>query len=158
MGGNGSYSHFISGTLGTFETDRYRQIDSIGLNKVIVVTTQSNDKRPVNSFTSDMYYVTAPEHPERITCITFYNKKTHGIKKSIDIKYDKDGNMIPYSVVYRKGKVRIEGTHVHKWFSQENGSFGRKSHDGGNCFDLTKTDFMYLSRALRYNAKKQKNI
>ena len=156
MGGNGSYSHFVAKTLGTYVTDRYKQIDKIGQTKVIVVTTQKNEKQPMNSFTSSMYYVTAPDHPERITSITFYDKKTHGIKKSIDLKYDEDGNLLEYCTYTRKGKLHTAGTHVHKWYKKESGDYGRTPHAGDNCFKPTKTDMIYIKRAIRYNERKAK--
>lgn len=156
MGGNGSYSHFIAKTLGTYLTDRYQQVDKIGKTKVIVVTTQKNEKQPMNSFTSYMYYVTATNHPERITSITFYDKKTHGIKKSIDLKYDDTGSLLGYGTFVKRGKTHTTGTHAHRWFLQCNGDYGRKSHDGNNCFKPTKTDMIYIRRALRYNVRKVK--
>lgn len=156
MGGNGLQSHYVSNTLGGFITDRYKKVGSIGDTKVVVVTTHETDKQPVNSFTSDMYYVVSPKDPERITHITFYNKKTHGIKKSIDIEYDADGNMIPFTTITKNGKTRTVGTHVHKWFCNEKGIYWRKSHGRNNIFSLSKTDLMYVSRAMRYNEEHAK--
>lgn len=142
MGGNGSYSHFLAKTLGSYTKDRYKKVDMIGKTKVVTVTTGIRTKIPMNAFTSKMYYVTRPKHPERIEHISFYNKRTHGISKTIDLIYDKEGNFV--------------SAHAHRWQMNEKGEYWRKSHDGRNQFDPTKTDWLYINRALRYNNKHTK--
>ena len=142
MGGNGSYSYFVSNTLGSYTKDRYKTVGMIGKTKVVAVTKGVRSKTPMNSFTSKMYYVTNPNHPERIEYIAFYNQRTHGISKTIDLVYDKDGNFV--------------SAHTHRWQLNDKGEYWRKSHDGRNQFECTKTDNLYLKRALRYNEKHSK--
>ena len=156
MGGNGSYSYFISNSLGSYTKDRYKQVDSIGSVKVVTVTTQDNMKTPMNSFTAKMYYVTAPENPNQIRAIAFYNEKTHKIKKSIDIEYNDDGSLKALRQFTHKGKTKTEGVHVHKWSSNESGDSERKRHDKSNVHEPTKTDMIYIRRAIRYNQRKVK--
>ena len=157
MGGNGSYSYFVANTLGTYTKDRYKTIGMIGKTKVVSVTKGERDKTPMNSFSSSMYYVTKPQHPERITTIAFYDKRAHGIKRSIDLIYDEDGNLKPYVTYLRKGREKVDGTHSHRWKKGEDGDYGRTSHDGSNTFEPTKTDWIYIKRAIRYNEKQQSN-
>lgn len=142
MGGNGSYSHFVAKTLGSYTKDRYKKVDMIGKTKVVVVTQGDMCKTPMNSFTSKMYYVTKPKHPEKIEHISFYNQRTHGISKTIDLEYDKSGNFI--------------GAHTHRWQVNDKGEYWRKPHDGRNQFEPTKTDWIFIKRALRYNDKHKK--
>ena len=142
MGGNGSFSYFKSKTLGSYTKDRYKTIDYIGKTKVIKVTTSDMTKTPMNSFTSKVYYVVDPKHPEIIKHISFYNKRTHGISKSIDLVYDKNGNFV--------------GAHTHRWQLNGSNEYYRKSHDGRNHFEPTKTDWVYINRTLRYQSKHSK--
>ncbi len=139
MGGNGSYSYFVSKSLGSYTKDRYRKVGMIGKTKVVTVTEGVLCKTPMNSFTSKMYYVTKPGHSEIIKHIAFYNKRTHGVSKTIDLIYDKNGNFV--------------GAHTHRWQVNDNNEYYRKSHNGRNQFEPTKTDWRYINSALRYNKK-----
>ena len=139
MGGNGSYSCFVSKTLGSYTKDRYKKVGMIGKTKVVAVTTHERTKTPMNSFTSKMYYVTAPKNPKRIEHIAFYNQRTHGVSKTIDLIYDKNSNFV--------------GAHTHRWQVNDNNEYYRKSHNGRNQFEPTKTDWRYINSALRYNKK-----
>lgn len=143
MGGNGSYSYYVSKTLGSYTKDRYKKVGMIGKTKVVAVTKGEKTKTPMNSFTSQRYYVADPKHPGRIKHIAFYNKRTHGVSKTIDIVYDKDGNFV--------------SAHTHRWQVNEKGEYNRKSHDGRNQFEPTKTDWRYINSALRYNNKHSKS-
>lgn len=44
-----------------------------------------------------------------IVTIAFYNKRTHKIRKTIDIVYYKDGNVMAYKNVVCKGKTHTIG-------------------------------------------------
>ena len=143
MGGNGSYSYFVSNTLGSYTKDRYKTVGMIGKTKVVTVTTGTRTKIPMNSFTSKTYYVVDPKQLEQIKHISFYNKRTHGVSKTIDLVYDKDGNFI--------------GAHTHRWQLNDKGEYTRKSHNRRNQFEPTKTDWLYINRALRYNKKNTKS-
>lgn len=143
MGGNGSYSYFVTKTLESYAKDRYKKVGMIGKTKVVSVTEGIRCKTPMNSFTSKMYYVTRPNHSERIEHIAFYSEKTHGVSKTIDLIYDKNGNFVD--------------AHTHKWQVNDNNEYFRKSHDGRNQFEPTKTDWRYIKSALRYNKKNSKS-
>jgi len=135
-----------------------KQIKKVGKigNKKVITSVHVNKKIPMNSFKSRLYYITTPNEPNRIVAIAFYNRHTHKIEKSIDLIYDKTGNLIPFKQVKRKGKIRIVGTHTHNWSeNKENGEVGRKPHDKKNVFEPTKTDMKYIIKALKYNQKHQ---
>lgn len=150
MGGNGSRSHFLAKTLDNYLGVRFDQVGTIDGNKVIVVSNQTRTAIPTESFESDMYYVTKPGEPNVVTAITFYDKN-HNLKLSIDIEYSSDGSFKPYRLYTRKGKVRSEGSHMHRWFMDENGNKVRKSHDPSNTLPINRHYMHFVNKALKYN-------
>ena len=134
---------------------QFKKVGKIG-NKKVITSVHANKKIPMNSFKSRLYYITTPNEPNRIVAIAFYNRHTHKIVKSIDLIYDKSGNLIPFKQVKRKGKIRIVGTHTHSWSeNKENGKMGRKSHDKKNFSKPTQTDKKFIKKALKFNLKHQ---
>lgn len=157
MGGNGASDHYRNFSLDIYSGDRFSTVGMIGSNKVVSTSVSNNTSIPMNSFESKVYYVTSPNDSTKIVTIAFYSGRTHKIIKSIDLKYDKSGNLIPFKQVKRKGKVHTEGVHTHKWPGQKlKGKVGRKTHDNNNIFKPTKTDMKYIKKALEYNKKHQK--
>jgi len=88
--------------------------------------------------------VTHPNNPDVITTIAFYDKRTHKIKSSIDLAYNKSGEYIPYSTEIVKGREKIFGTHYHKWPAGEKGKSGRTRHDTGNSYAPTEKEMRYI--------------
>ena len=157
MGGNGASDYYRKYTLDIYDGERFKQVGMIGNNKVVTTNVKKNTSIPMNSFESKMYYITSPNNPNQIVAIAFYSGRTHKIVKSIDLEYDKSGNLIPYKVVKHKGKNKAIGTHVHKWpGNKEKGDVGRKSHDKNNSFEPTKSDMKFIKKALKYNQEQQK--
>ena len=157
MGGNGASDHYRKLALDIYDGERFKQVGMIGNNKVVTTNVKTNTSIPMSSFESKMYYVTSPNDSTKIVAIAFYSGRTHKIVKSIDLKYDKLGNLIPYKVVKHKGKNKPIGTHVHKWpGNKEKGDVGRKSHDKNNSFEPTKSDLKFIKKALKYNQEHQK--
>ena len=164
MGGNGSYILYANGGFENYKGDRFTTVGYIGegANRVEVVqsTAKKRDGIPVNSFSSDMYYVTDVDNPNRITKICFYDKKNHLIKKEIELQYDSHGNLKPYAVTERKGKLHTSGLHGHNWFEKEHPTKGkiawRTEHDKNNIFEVSKSDMKYVKRALKYNEEHKK--
>lgn len=161
MGGNGAYAKYLMYALDTYHGERFKEVGHIGegKNRVSVVTsaTKKTDSTPMNSFESLTYYVVKPGDHSRITTIAFYDKRSHRIKKSIDLKYDKKGNLLEYKVVIRKGRKHTIGSHWHKWSLKNKKNAGRKSHDSKNVYALTKAEKQYIKKALSYNAKQTKS-
>ena len=157
MGGNGAYDHHRNYSMDIYEGDRFKQVGMIGNNKVVSTSVYENTSIPMNSFNSKMYYVTSPTDPTKIVAIAFYSGRTHKIVKSIDLVYDKSGNLVPFKQVKRKGKIHKVGTHTHNWSgNKKKGEVGRKSHDKNNFFEPTKSDMKYIKKALKYNQEHQK--
>ena len=157
MGGNGASDHYRNYSLDIYSGDRFKQVGMIGNNKVVSTSVNTNTSIPMNSFNSKMYYITSPNDPTKIVAIAFYSGRTHKIVKSIDLIYDKSGNLVPFKQVKRKGKIRKEGTHTHNWSgNKEKGKVGRKAHDKKNFFEPTKADMKFIKKALKYNQEHQK--
>ena len=153
MGGNGARAAYDNYTLDVYSKDRFKQVGIIGNTKVVTSRTKNNNSTPMNSFGSSMYYVTNPNDTTRITTIAFYYNRTHEIVKSIDLKYDKDGNLLPFQNYIHKGKVRNKGVHFHYWPEKYKGDAGRVQHDPNNFFEPTKTEWRYIKKAIKYNEK-----
>lgn len=157
MGGNGASYHYLSYSLDIYSGDRFKTVGMIGNNKVVCTSVKKKTSIPMNSFTSKMYYVTSPDNPNQIVAIAFYSGRTHKIIKSIDLVYDKSGNLVSFKQVIRKGKIHTTGTHAHKWpGNKEKGDVGRISHGKNNTFKPTKTDMRFIKKALKYNQEHQK--
>lgn len=73
------------------------------------------------------------------------------MKKTIDILYDSEGNIVPSQYKIVKGKRVVIGTHSHRWEEHAGGNTGRVSHDEDNRFLLTKRELRWLQKAERYN-------
>ena len=157
MGGNGAYDKYRNYSLDIYKKDRFKKIGTIGNNKVVTTSVYDNTSIPINSFNSKMYYVTSPKDPTKIVAIAFYSGRTHKIVKSIDLVYDNSGNLVPFKMVKRKGKIHKVGTHTHSWpGNKEKGEVGRIAHDKKNFFEPTKTDMKFIKKALKYNKEHQK--
>lgn len=134
MGGNGSYNK----SWGGVPTSSRTHIDTghrIGGHKVLLYA--KNDKQtkaPMNSNSPNPVYLCGKVDKKtgkiRITTIAEY--KNHKLVKTIDLEYDSNGNVIPYT----KGSKKC--SHAHKWSTDSNGSVGRKTHDPKNILPVGK--------------------
>lgn len=155
MGGNGARSAFMAGTLGSYTGVRFKELGKIDDVKVISVSSQSNTAVPMESFSSKQYYVTNPK-TGLIDHIAFYDKNGD-IKHSIDLKYTKDGGLIPYKEYNQKGKLKSEGSHFHRtWPQDDHGNKGRRSHNPQNIESINRYYMRYVNKALKYNKNKIK--
>ena len=109
----------------------------------------------MESFTSDIYYVTAPGNPEQITNIAFYDKNGN-IKVSLDLEYDSDGNLKPFETYIKNGKERTRGSHMHHWFIDDEGDKGRTSHASDNIERINNYYMRFVNKALKYNESNSK--
>ncbi len=106
----------------------------------------------MNSFTSRTYYITKPGNTKQITNIAFYDKNG-GIKTSIDMAYNPDGSLKPFTVSYKNGVPKTEGTHMHNWPRNGQGDYGRVSHDPKNIKPVNRYYMRFVNKALKYNTK-----
>ncbi|MBP5424299.1 MAG: hypothetical protein J6Y78_17845 [Paludibacteraceae bacterium] len=131
MGGNGSYSKEFGGVPTNNRThwDTAYRIDG---HKVLVFQDNpSHDKFIMNSNSEKPIYLFASADKNSgqltISAIGIYEK--HALVESIDLKFDNDGNYLPFS----EGE---SGSHSHKWEETAPGKFGRVRHDRSNYFPV----------------------
>lgn len=152
MGGNGARAAYLAKMLDKYSGTRFDPVGSIDGVSVIKVKGQNSTKVPVESFNSDMYYVTNPR-TGKIEHITFYDKDGN-IKHSIDLEFNSDGTSKPYREFMRKGKLRSEGTHFHKeWTADGNGDKGRTPHASDNTECVNRYYMRFVNKAIEYNSK-----
>ena len=129
MGGNGSRAHFLANTLEGYSGVRFDQVGEIDGNEVVTVSTQKIKSIPMESFTSEMYYITKPGNTNLIEVIAFYDKN-HNISVALDLEFNSDGSLKPYREFMRKGKLRSEGGHMHYWNMDDNGASQEETSNG----------------------------
>lgn len=149
MGGNGAYIASEGGVpIGNrTHTDTEYRIDG---HKVLVQTgNPGQNKTPMNSNSENPIYLcgkTDKEGKVTVTTIGIYEK--HRLVMTIDIKYDKEGNVIPYS---NGGKGT---THAHKWpTDNSSGAVGRKPHDSKNVLSYGHKYDELLKKIMEFNKK-----
>ena len=81
------------------------------------------------------------------------NVQIHTIA-TIDLEYDENGDLKPFSQTIRKGKVKTSGTHSHDWTTNGKGIVARKSHDKNNVYPVNTHD-KQLKKIVEFN--KQQN-
>ena len=64
---------------------------------------------------------------------------------TIDLKFDKKGNYIPY----KKGDGN--SSHLHRYKKFSDGKIGRKSHDKKNMYPVPKKYRTLISKIVKYN-------
>ena len=148
MGGNGSYSKQLGGVpqKSRTHTDTEFRIDG---HKVIVLTgNPSHDKIIMNSNSESPIYLFASvdknTHRLTISGIGIYDK--HILSKSIDLKFDSEGNIKPYS-------ESENGSHAHLWYEKSPGVYGRKSHDKSNYFPIGREYRSLINKIEEFNKK-----
>lgn len=149
MGGNGSYIVSVGGVPmdKRTHTDTNYRVDG---HKVLVQTKNPLQRKcPVNSNSENPIYLcgtTDKNGKIRITTIGVYDN--HKLVYSIDIEYDKKGDIIPYS---NGGKGT---THAHKWpVNSSSGDVGRKSHDPKNSLPYGRKYVELLKNIADFNKK-----
>jgi len=151
MGANGQ----LGGNFGSFvDAQTGKGYQTIGHFEGMSIVTTS-DKRPLSApiVSQDAVVMGLVRHSAKsqVKYIAFYDKKTKSVKKTIDILYDSEGNIVPSQYKIVKGKRVVIGTHSHRWEEHAGGNTGRVSHDEDNRFLLTKRELRWLQKAERYN-------
>ncbi len=150
MGGNGSYSaavHGVPDASRIFDEARTR-ID--GHKILIQKDTETQIKIPMNSNSDNPIYLCAKVDKEgnvQISSIAVY--ENHKLVKSIDLVFDKDGNVVPFS-------PNKKSSHCHVWNESPSGAVGRKRHDGGNTLPLPNEYKHLIDKIVKYNKEKHK--
>lgn len=150
MSGNGTLDKVLGGIPKSkhTHTDTYHRVEG---HKVIVQTANSRQSKiPVISNSPSPIYLIARTNTKgelQVTNIAMY--ENHKIAKVIDLKFDKDGNVVPFS----EGK----GSHLHNWKENAKGDIGRTSHDKSNIYSIGTQYSILIDDVEKFN-KQQKKI
>ena len=130
--------------MGNFSVNQVRQ-----LYVVTAVQGTANKTDGVVSATAGAGTIalkTDKEGKVTITTIGIYEK--HKLVMTIDIEYDKNGNVIPY---FSGGK---KTTHAHKWpTDNSSGKVGRKPHNPKNVFSYGHKYDELLKKIVEFSKK-----
>ena len=148
MGGNGAYIASEGGipVSKRTHTDTDYRVDG---HKVLVQSRQPmQNNTPVNSNSENPIYLcgkTDKNGKVTVNTVAIYEK--HKLVMTIDLKYDANGDIIPYA---NGGKGT---THAHRWPSGSDGEVGRKSHDPRNSLPYDSKYDGLLKKIVEFNKK-----
>lgn len=147
MGGNGAYiaSEGVVPMSKRTHSDTNYRIDG---HKVLVQAKNPHQRKsPVNSNSENPIYICGTtDKTGRIQITTIGVYRNHKLVLSIDIEYDKNGNIIPFA---NGGKGT---THAHRWpTDSKNGIVGRKSHDPRNSLPYGHKYDKLLQKIAEFN-------
>lgn len=153
MGANGSFNKEVGGIPAASRT-HFETGHKIDGHKVIVQKECPRQvKVPMNSNSESPVYLCAKEQRDRMGN-KWYEIKSIGVYKDnkcvgqIDLKFDSNGNVIPYSDTEK-------GSHYHI-LSERDGIVGRKSHDAHNYLPIPAIYRSLISKIELFNKSKKK--
>lgn len=148
MGGNGSYSKEIGGVDKKDRTHDDTEFRIEGHKVLVLLDNPSHDKIILNSNSPSPIYLIASSEKETgrltISCIGIY--ENHKLVQSIDLKFDKKGNFIPFN-------KSEDGSHSHKWIEVSPGTIGRKKHDKNNYNPIPPKYQHLIDKIVEFNKK-----
>lgn len=151
MGGNHSYNKALGRVKGSKRTHQEYH-DRIGGHKILLLNAnKEHSKLPMNSNSESPIYLGGQmtgkgDDKIQVTTIGIYEK--HKCVGQIDLKFDKDGNFIPYS------KTNKDSSHFHEFSENpETGKIGRKSHDKTNTHPINSKYDSLIQKIVDYNKK-----
>lgn len=149
MGGNGSYQREFH-RIADSKRDFVAIDERIENHKILLPKSKPNhSKTPMNSNSATMYLCAKVDKNGNIVIdtIAFYHK--HQISKSIDLKFDANGDVI----AFKSGDEN--SSHAHKWHNIKPGVRGRKSHDESN-FLPTDVNWSLIQKIVQFNKSQHK--
>ena len=156
MGANGQLGKLVGSFVDSQTGKGYQTIGHFEGMTIVTSTERRPISVPMRSSDAIVMGLVRYDERDRVKYISFYNKKTGVIKKSIDIVYDNDGKIVPSQYKMIRGEQKLIGTHSHKWTMGTEGTSGRISHDEINMLPLSKREMQWLNKALKYNNSKNK--
>lgn len=148
MGGNGSYSKQLGGVPRASRTHIDTEFRIDGHKVVVLGKNPTHNKFIMNSNSESPIYLFASvdetTHKVTVSGIGIYDK--HILTKSIDLKFDNKGHVLPYS-------DSEKGSHSHLWYEKSPGVFGRKSHDKSNYYPVDKQYHSLIQKVEEFNNK-----
>lgn len=149
MGGNGSYQREFH-RIADSKRDFFSLDERIENHKILLPKKNVKHKMiPMNSNSATIYLCANVDKNGflKITTIAYYHK--HKISKTIDLEFDKDGDIIPF----RLGKGKY--SHAHKWGKMPEGERGRKTHNNSNVFSVDVNKSL-IKKIVEFNKSNKK--
>ena len=152
MGGNYSYSKELGGVPEYLRTHDELASRIEGHKILLQKSNDSRVKIPMNSNSESPIYLGAHRKEDgtiEITTFGIYEK--HKCIGQVDLKFDKQGNLIPY-------KNNGEGSsHFHQFSENPStGLIGRKSGEKGNHLPIDSKYDSLIQKIIKYNKAKNK--
>ena len=152
MGGNSSYNKTLDRVKGSKRTHQEYH-DRIDGHKILLQNRNPRQvKLPVNSNTKPTIYLGGRKIDKdkvEVTSIGIYEK--HKCVGQIDLKFDKNGDLIPYS------KDNKGSSHFHRFsLNPKTGNVERKSHDKNNTYPIDNKYDALIRKIVDYNKKNRK--
>ena len=155
MGGNSTYNKTL-GVIPLMSRTHFENGNRIDGHKIIVQKQSPHQvKVPMNSNSDSPIYLCASVPKDHFDKIRFEIKsigiyERHRCVAQIDLKFDKNGNFIPYSNTEKSSQY-------HKFsYIKGDGTIGRKSHDNNNHHPIPTKYHSLIEKIEKYN-KEQKN-
>lgn len=147
MGGNGAYNKALKRIMAKRRTHREYH-DRIGGHKILLQNRNPRQvKLPVKSNSGNTIYLSGRligKDIVEVTTIGIY--RNHNCVGQIDLKFDTEGNFIPYS------KENKDSSHFHLFFTDsKTGETRRKSHDKTNTFPIDSRYSDLIQKIVNYN-------
>ena len=152
MGANGSYDKNLGGVPEDKRTHTDTGYRVLGHKVLLQTGTEVQTSNILNSNSPDVTYLMAKLNEDgTLTILNVDINKGHKIKKDINLKFDSNGNIIPFN-----GKE--SGSHSHEWIELPNGNMARKpSKNGENTHLPISVEFKPLLDAIaQFNKEKNK--
>lgn len=146
MGGNNSYEKGWGGVPEAHRTHTDSGYKVLGHKVVYLTGNNAHLKNILNSNSENAIYLIASKEKDGAIVIHSVNVfKGHDLAYEINLKYDKDGSIIPYEE---------NGSHAHLWEKNpQTGELRRTSHNKKNTFDIDKKYSKLISKIVEFNHK-----
>lgn len=150
MGGNGSYSKAYRGVPLASRTHIDTNMRICGHKVLVQRKSAKQSKNIMNSNSENAIYIMARVKDDGTLVVHSVNVyEGHDIKIEINFKFDRHGNIIPYS------KNSPNGSHSHRWYVNDAGESVRMQHDSTNVYDIPNEYDELVRHINEFNRRKR---
>lgn len=149
MGGNSSYNKTLDRVRGKSRTHQEFHHRIEGHKILLQNKNKKQVKLPVNSNSDSPIYLLGRYNKKgEVEVVSVGIYENHKCIGQIDLKFDKDGNFIPYS------KDNKNSSHFHTFpGGMSPGDVGRKSHDKSNIHPIDSKYDSLIQKIVEFNKK-----
>lgn len=152
MGANGSYDKNFGGVPEDKRTHTETGYTVLGHKVLLQTGSEVQTSNILNSNSPDSTYLMAKlNEDDTLTILNININKGHKITMDINLKFDSQGNLIPYN-----GKE--SASHSHKWIEKKDGKMARKpaSNAENTHLPISGEFNILLDAIVKFNKKKNK--